>query len=104
MYICMYVYVSSFSPATKYMLRITRRKNTMLRITKRRCRLMQPCSETIYSAPWVPCSGLMQSSLLTSEYFEEPSVYMFTEAPSICSAFIVPDDVSLPPCIRPWSQ
>ena len=45
----------------------------------------------------------MQPSLLTIpiEYFEEPSVYMFTGAPSIFSAFIVPNDVSLAPIIRP---
>ena len=40
-------------------------------------------------------------TFLTSEYFEEPSVYMFTEAPSIFSAFIVPNGVSLAPIIRP---
>ena len=45
-HICLYVYVSSFSPATNTMLRIN-----MLRITETRCRLNQPCSEAVYSGP-----------------------------------------------------
>ena len=40
---------------------------------------------------------------LPLEYFEELSVYMFTEAPSIFFAFIVPNGVYILPCICPWN-
>ena len=97
-YACICICFFFCSPATINVVRITRANNTMFRITKTRCKLMQPCSETIYSATWVPCSGLMQSSLRTIplEYFDEPSVYMLYVAAMLPVVF-VPDEVSLLP-------